>query len=124
MNKIINTNVVAANAFISTGLDVLEKEKVEKYVRIVREKTNYKTNIFIGGFDISSFLIQFDFAFGTDKSRKKIYVLKEYNSKKVLTGFFRINLPNHFIDILDKSGEELLEEIQNKEENKQKIYKK
>lgn len=124
MNKIINTNVVAANAFISTGLDVLEKEKVEKYVRIVREKTNYKTNIFIGGFDISSFLIQFDFAFETDKSRKKIYVLKEYNSKKVLTGFFRINLPNHFIDILDKSGEELLEEIQNKEENKQKIYKK
>lgn len=124
MNKIINTNVIAANAFISTGLDALEKEKVEKYVRIVREKTNYKTNIFIGGFDISSFLIQFDFAFETDKSRKKIYVLKEYNSKKVLTGFFRINLPNHFIDILDKSGEELLEEIQNKEENKQKIYKK
>ena len=55
MRRVVNTNIVAANAFLTTKQDVLDKEDIKRYVDIVREKANYKTKFFIGSFDVTQF---------------------------------------------------------------------
>lgn len=107
MRKVINSNIIAANAFISTNRIILESEQVERYVEIVREKTNNKTDFFIGGFDLNSFVRQFDFAFAMSKDKKYVYVLNEVKDREVLIGYFRHDLGNKFNKILNKSGLDL-----------------
>ena len=43
MGKTVNGNIVAANAFLSTGQDVISIEELQRYVGTVRKKTNNKT---------------------------------------------------------------------------------
>ena len=110
MRKVVNANTVAANAFLTTKQDVLEVEKIKKYVDKVREKTNYKTNVFIGGFDVTYFVNQCDFAFNMDKYNRNVYILSDMKDRDVLKGYFRRSLPKDFIKIMKETGKELLEE--------------
>lgn len=107
MRRVINSNVIAANAFISTNRIILESEQVERYVEIVREKTNYKTDFFIGGFDINNFVKQFDFAFAMSKDKKYVYVLNNVKDREVLIGYFRHDLGGKYNKLLNKSGLDL-----------------
>ena len=118
MKKAINSNVVAANAFLTTQLDALDVEQIKWYVDNVREKTNYKTDLFVGGFDINSFIHQYDFAFNMSKDTKYIYLLSEMKDKKVLKGYFRQDLPDYFIEILKEIGTELLHSQIEKDKSK------
>ena len=124
MKKVINSNIVAANAFLTTEEDVLDVELIKLYVDKVREKTNYKTNYFIGSFDPTIFAHQFDFAFVMDKTYKYIYLLTEMQNKRVLKGYFRQNLPKNFIKILKETGQELLIDEANMEIKKEEKKKK
>lgn len=123
MIKVVNANIVAANAFLTTKQDVLEKELIKKYVDKVREKTNYKTDFFIGGFDTTLFAKQYDFIFNIDKCNENIYILTDVKDRRVLKGYFRRGLPKKFIEILKETGKELIEEQLEVEKQKQLIKK-
>lgn len=118
MRKSINANIVAANAFITTGEKILNKEEVVEYVDMVREKSNYKTDSFVGGFEVNSFARYFDFIFGESKDRRDLYILAEMDNIRLLKGYFRRRLPKYFIRILEETGIEFKE---NKNKEIQKV---
>lgn len=117
MRKSINANIVAANAFITTGEKILTKEEVVKYVDMVREKSNYKTDSFVGGFEVNSFARYFDFIFGESRDKRDLYILSEMDNIRLLKGYFRRRLPKYFIRILEETG------IEFKENKKKEIQK-
>lgn len=117
MRKSINANIVAANAFITTGEKILTKEEVVKYVDMVREKSNYKTDSFVGGFEVNSFARYFDFIFGESRDKTDLYILSEMDNIRLLKGYFRRRLPKYFIRILEETG------IEFKENKKKEIQK-
>lgn len=108
MRKTVTGSVVAANAFISTKQNILSKKQLKLYVKTIREKVNNQSDTFIGEFDAEALLIKYDFIFGTNKDRKYIYILSDVNKQGVLEGYFRENLPEEFINILDETGNELM----------------
>ncbi len=125
MRRVVNANIVAANAFLTTKQDVLDKKDIKRYVDIVREKANYKTKFFIGSFDVTQFTKQLDFIFNVDRENKYVYILTEVNDDRVLRGYFRRDMTSSFVKILKEAGKELLEEElkQIKENDKQYVKK-
>jgi hypothetical protein len=125
MGKVVNANIVAANAFLTTERDVLDKKQIIDYVNRVREKSNYKTDVFIGSFDVAHFVKDCDFAFNIDRENKYVFILTEMKDRRVLKGYFRQSLPKTFIKLMKETGKELLEdelkEILEKDKQKQKI---
>jgi len=118
MRKSINANIVAANAFITTGEKILNKEEIVEYVDMVREKSNYKTDSFVGGFEVNSFARYFDFIFGESRDKRDLYILAEMDNIRLLKGYFRRRLPKYFIRILEETGIEFKE---NKNKEIQKV---
>lgn len=118
MRKSINANIVAANAFITTGEKILNKEEIVEYVDMVREKSNYKTDSFVGGFEVNSFARYFDFIFGESRDKRDLYILAEMDDIRLLKGYFRRRLPKYFIRILEETGIEFKE---NKNKEIQKV---
>ena len=125
MRRVVNANIVAANAFLTTKQDVLDKKDIKRYVDIVREKANYKTKFFIGSFDVTQFTKQLDFIFNVDRENKYVYILTEVNDDRVLRGYFRRDMTSSFVKILKEAGKELLEEElkQIRENDKQYVKK-
>lgn len=123
MRRVVNANIVAANAFLTTEQDVLDKEQIKRYVDKVREKSNYKTKFFIGGFDITQFTKQLDFIFNVDRENKYVYILTDVNDKRVLRGYFRKDMTSSFVKILKEAGKELMQEELEKERSKQYVKK-
>ena len=123
MRRVVNTNIVAANAFLTTKQDVLDKEDIKRYVDIVREKANYKTKFFIGSFDVTQFTKQLDFIFNVDRENKYVYILTEVNDDRVLRGYFRRDMTSSFVRILKEEEKELIKEElkQIKENDKQYV---
>lgn len=125
MRRVVNANIVAANAFLTTEQDVLDKEQIKKYVDKVREKTNYKTKFFIGSFDVTQFTKQLDFIFNVDRENKYVYILTDVNDQRVLKGYFRKDMTNCFVKILKEAGKELMqEEIEKIKEKEKQLVKK
>ena len=118
MRKSINANIVAANAFITTGEKILNKEEIIEYVDMVREKSNYKTDSFVGGFEVNNFARYFDFIFGESRDKRDLYILAEMDNIRLLKGYFRRRLPKYFIRILEETGIEFKE---NKNKEIQKV---
>lgn len=123
MGKVVNANIVAANAFLTTERDVLDRYQIIDYVNKVREKSNYKTDVFIGSFDVTHFVKECDFAFNIDKENRNVYILTDMKDRKVLKGYFRRSLPKDFIKLMKDTGKELLEEELEEllEKDKQKV---
>ena len=116
--QIIDQNKVAANAFLTTKEDALDVDQVKRYVELVSEKINGKTNMFVGGLDIHEFLARYSFAFCVNQKYKYIYLLSEIKNGKILEGLFREGLPEEIIPILKETGRELsLEQIEDKTTN-------
>lgn len=122
MRKSINANIVAANAFLTTGEKILSKEEVVEYVNKVRKKTNYKTDSFVGGFEVNSFARYFDFIFGESRNKRDLYVLSDMDNIRILKGYFRRRMPKYFIKIMEETGKEYKQELLKKEiEDKPKV---
>ena len=124
MGKTVNGNIVAANAFFSTGQDVISIEELQRYVGTVREKTNNKTNYFVGEFDATVFMAMYDFIFNYDINHTNIIVPIEMKHK--LNGYFRDRLDEDFIKILDEVGDQVMgrkskTKIQTTGKNPQKV---
>ena len=117
MRKSINSYVVAANAFITTGEKILSKEEIVEYVNMVKEKTNYKTDAFVGAFEVNSFARYFDFIFGESRDKRDLYILADMDNIRLLKGYFRRRLPKYFIRIMEETGIEF-------EKNKSKEFQK
>ena len=106
MGKTVNGNIVAANAFFSTGQDVISIEELQRYVGTVRERTNNKTKYFVGVFDATTFMTMYDFIFEYDFNHTSIIVPSEV--KHLLNGYFRDRLDKDFIRILDEVGDQVM----------------
>ena len=121
----IDQNKVAANAFLTTGQDVLTVDQVKRYVEIVSKKTNGNTNMFVGGFDIHEFLNRYSFVFSMNINYTDIILLSKMKENGVLKGLFRDDLPKELIKIMKESGKELsLELIEKENKEPSKIYTK
>ena len=124
MGKTVNGNIVAANAFFSTGQDVISIEELQRYVGTVRERTNNKTKYFVGVFDATIFMTMYDFIFEYDINHTNIIVPRE--TKHILNGYFRDRLDEDFIKILDEVGDQVMgrktkTKIQTTGKNPQKV---
>jgi hypothetical protein len=108
MTKVINGSVVAANAFITTHQNVMSKKDVKRYVGMIQKKVNHKSNYFVGPYDETVFMKQFDFIFTYDMTHKNIIIPVDVSDNKVLKGYFRKKLDKEFIDILDSTGQQFL----------------
>ena len=106
MGKTVNGNIVAANAFLSTNQDVISIKEIQRYVGMVRKRTNKKTNYFVGVFDATVFMAMYDFIFNYDINHTNIIVPREM--KHSLKGYFRDNLDKEFIEILDEEGDKMM----------------
>lgn len=111
MRKSINSNRIAGNAFTSTDRVQLDVDQIKDFVDIVREKTNGKTEYFIGGFDVSTFVATFDFVFKKTKDTKSVYVKEPMRNKIILEGFFRQSLSRQMQRIVDEAGNEILSKM-------------
>ena len=121
--QIIDQNKVAANAFLSTCEDILDVDQVKRYVEIVQEKVNGKTNMFVGGFDVHEFLTRYSFAFCINRNFTYIYLLTDVKDGKTLKGLFREDLPEELLKIMKESGNILaLESLKKPKEEKNKVY--
>ena len=81
----IDQNKVAANAFLTTGQDVLTVDQVKRYVEIVSKKTNGNTNMFVGGFDIHEFLNRYSFVFSMNIKIVFFIIFKDYYFVKIIS---------------------------------------
>lgn len=112
MKKIINSNLIAANSFLSTCQDVLSKDQVIEYVEKASARINDELDMIIGPFDIESFIKQYNTIVGVDMHEKDIF-LRGSNDIHVLIKTIRKTLPKEVKKILDETGKELMiEEIQ------------
>lgn len=113
MKKKINSNVIAANAFLSTGQDVLSKEQVTEYVENSSIKLNEELDIIVGPFNVENFVKQYNTIVGVDMHEKDIF-LRGSNDIRELINNIRKTLPNEVKEILDEAGKELMKEESNK----------
>ena len=109
MRRVINSNIVAANAFISTDRTVLKKDKIVKYVDTVTERSNYVTDSFITPFDVTKFASQLDFAFCDSKDKNSVYIHHTMRDFEVLDGYFRSGIPEETLQIMNDVGNELID---------------
>ena len=107
MKKTVNSNLIAANAFLSTGQDVLSKKQVIEYVEISSEKINKETEMIVGPFEVDKFIKQYDTILGVDMYDKDIF-LRGTNDIEILIANFRKVLPKEVKEILDETGKELM----------------
>lgn len=111
MGKSINSNRIAGNAFTSTTLVQLDVDQIKDFVDIVREKTNGKTEHFVGGFDVTTFVATFDYIFEKTKDTKSVVVKEQMRKSIVLEGFFRQGLSRQMKRIVDEAGVEIVSKM-------------
>lgn len=104
MRKIVSSNIVAANAFLSTGRNAIKETTITDYVDKVRKRVNNKTDIFIGGFDSGTFAYTYDFVFDRSDDLSTISIRTDMREKRVLNGYFRRDLPEELIKIMNEEG--------------------
>ena len=113
MKNTINSNLIAANSFLSTYQDVLSKEQVTEYVAKASSKINDELDMVIDPFDIDDFIKQYNTIVGVDMHEKDIF-LRGNNDIRVLIDNIRKTLPVEVKEILDETGRELMREKSNK----------
>lgn len=113
MKEIVNSNLIAANSFLSTYQDVLSKKQVIKYVEKASTKLNDELDIVVGSFDVENFIKQYDNIVGVDMYQKDVF-LKSSNDIREIINTVRKPLPKEIKDILDETGRELMIEETNK----------
>ena len=110
--KILNSNVIAANSFLSTSQDILSKNQVIEYVEKASMRINNEMDIVVGPFDVENFIEQYNTIVGVDMHKKDIF-LRGTNDIRELIKSIRKTLPLEVKKILDETGKELMiEEIQ------------
>lgn len=109
MKNTINSNLIAANSFLSTSQDILSKDQVIKYVEKASARINDELDMIIEPFDIESFLKQYDNIVGVDMREKDIF-LRGSNDIRVLIKTIRKPLQKEVKLILDQTGKELMVE--------------
>lgn len=110
--KILNSNVIAANSFLSTCQDILSKNQVIEYVEKASMRINNEMDIVVGPFDVENFIEQYNTIVGVDMHKRDIF-LRGTNDIRELINSIRKTLPIEVKKILDETGKELMiEEIQ------------
>lgn len=110
--KMLNSNVIAANSFLSTGQDILSKKQVIEYVEKASMRINNEMDIVVGPFDVENFIEQYNTIVGVDMHKRDIF-LRGTNDIRELINSIRKTLPLEVKKILDETGKELMiEEIQ------------
>ena len=107
--KILNSNVIAANSFLSTCQDILSKNQVIEYVEKASMRINNEMDIVVGPFDVENFIEQYNTIVGVDMHEKDIF-LRGSNDIHVLIETIRKTLPKEVKKILDETGRELMVE--------------
>jgi len=107
MKKAVNSNVIAANAFLSTGQDVLSKDQVTEYVKTSSIRLNEELDMVVGPFNVNKFIKLYDPIFGVDMFDKDVFIRSE-NDIQVLIDCFRKSFPKEVKEILDETGRELM----------------
>lgn len=105
--KILNSNVIAANSFLSTCQDILSKNQVIEYVEKASMRINNEMDIVVGPFDVENFIEQYNTIVGVDMHEKDIF-LRGSNDIHVLIETIRKTLPKEVKKILDETGKELM----------------
>ena len=105
--KILNSNVIAANSFLSTCQDILSKNQVIEYVEKASMRINNEMDIVVGPFDVENFIEQYNTIVGVDMHKKDIF-LRGSNDIHVLIETIRKTLPKEVKLILDQTGRELM----------------
>lgn len=113
MKNTINSNLIAANSFLSTCQDVLSKDQVIEYVEKASVRINDELDMVIDPFDIDNFIKQYDNIVGVDMHEKDIF-LRGSNDIHVLIETIRKTLPKEVKLILDQTGRELMVEATQK----------
>ena len=113
MKNTINSNLIAANSFLSTCQDVLSKDQVIEYVEKASVRINDELDMIIGPFDVENFVKQYDNIVGVDMHEKDIF-LRGSNDIHVLIETIRKTLPKEVKLILDQTGRELMVEATQK----------
>lgn len=110
--KILNSNVIAANSFLSTCQDILSKNQVIEYVEKASMRINNEMDIVVEPFDVENFIEQYNTIVGVDMHKKDIF-LRGTNDIRELINSIRKTLPLEVKKILDETGKELMiEEVQ------------
>lgn len=110
--KMLNSNVIAANSFLSTCQDILSKKQVIEYVEKASMRINNEMDIVVGPFDVENFIEQYNTIVGVDMHKKDIF-LRGTNDIRELINSIRKTLPLEVKKILDETGKELMiEEVQ------------
>lgn len=110
--KMLNSNVIAANSFLSTCQDILSKKQVIEYVEKASMRINNEMDIVVGPFDVENFIEQYNTIVGVDMHKRDIF-LRGTNDIRELINSIRKTLPLEVKKILDETGKELMiEEIQ------------
>ena len=113
MKKELNSNLIAANSFLSTYQDVLSKEQVIEYVEKASSRINEELDMVVGPFDVENFIKQYNTIVGVDMHEKDIF-LRGNNDIRLLIDNIRKTLPIEVKDILDETGRELMKEATQK----------
>ena len=117
MKNTINSNVIAANSFLSTSQDILSKNQVIEYVEKASIRINNEIDMVVGPFDVENFIKQYNDIVGVDMHEKDIF-LRGTNDIRELINNIRKTLPIEVKEILDETGRELMRE------ESQKVYTK
>ena len=113
MKNTINSNLIAANSFLSTCQDILSKNQVIEYVEKASMRINNEMDIVVGPFDVENFIEQYNTIVGVDMHEKDIF-LRGSNDIHVLIETIRKTLPKEVKLILDQTGRELMVEATQK----------
>ena len=123
MARSINSYKIAGNAFTSTKQMVLSVYDLRDFVDEVRKKTNGPTNHFIGGFDVTNFVANYDFIFKKSRDTKSVVVIESMRDKAILEGFFRENLSGEMKRIVDKVGSDMISKLGDRDYKRQSLNK-
>ena len=123
MVRSINSYKIAGNAFTSTKQMVLSVYDIREFVDEVRKKTNGHTKSFVGGFDVTNFVANYDFLFKKSKDTKCVCVRESMRDKSVLDGFFREDLPKEMKKIVDKVGSEMISKMGDRDYKRKTLTK-
>lgn len=105
----LNSNVIAANSFLSTCQDILSKDQVIEYVEKASIRINNEIDMVVGPFDVENFIKQYNDIVGVDMHEKNIF-LRGTNDIRELINNIRKTLPIEVKTILDETGKELMRE--------------
>ena len=117
MKKVINSNEVGINAFISLKQQSLTDEEIKEFITLTREKTKDNKEYYISDFSLENFKHFYNYLFD-EHDKKNITISTIYYNKHLLNHFFREKTP---IDILLAYDEVASEIKKSKEETKEEV---